>query len=398
MTKNKILILIALLFISGLGAYYIFNKNKSSAGPMFTAEKPFRKKMTQYINAAGTLKAKEEITVGSLVAGRVIKVLAGDNAFVKRDQILVELDDGVGDSAVKAVKAQINQIEDKLEYQKNFYARQKALYAVNQISKDTFEQYTSELKILEDQLKQTKAELEIRQKEYDNLFIKSPDDGVVIARTVDLGQMITSRFQATELYKIAKNLKEMEAHVDVDEADIGMIKEGQPATFRVDAFPKEKFRANVKQIKYLAKVIDGVVTYATILNVTNPDLKLRPGMTTNVDIKVAKELNALAVPNKALRIDDAQLEEVAKKLNYTIEKEAGIKPKKDIDSLWILENKKFKQIKVTTGVKQDKYTEIKSNNVNETTDVITEITEITRDNKLLQQMFARPGTIGSTKK
>lgn len=396
MTKNKIIIIITLLFISGAGAFYIFKKNKTAKGPLFTTEKPLRKKMTQYINAAGTLKAKEEITIGSLVAGRVIKIHAWDNAFVTKDQVLVELDDGIGDSAVKALKAQIKQIEDKLEYQRKFYDRQKALFAVNQISKDSFEQYTSELKVLEDQLEQARAELEIRQKEYDNLFIKSPDDGVVIARTVDLGQMITSRFQATELYKIAKNLKEMEAHVDVDEADIGMVKEGQFATFRVDAFPKVKFRANVKQIKYLAKVIDGVVTYATILNVNNPDLKLRPGMTTNVDIKVAKEANALVVPNKALRIDEPQLEAVAKKLNFAIEKEEDIK--KDTDNIWILNDKKFKQIKVTTGVKQDKYTEIKNANVNENTDVVTEINEISNRSEMLQKMFAKPGTIGSTKK
>jgi HlyD family secretion protein len=248
--------------------------------------------------------------------------------------------------------------------------------------------------------------LEIAEKAYKNLFIRSPSNGIVTARNVELGQQITAQLQATVLYEIAEDLQNMEAWIDVDEADIGMIKEGQEAFFTVDSFPKQKFNAKVKRIRYQAKIIDNVVTYATVLDVKNPDLKLRPGMTTNVDIRVAEAKQALTVPNKALRINSQILKDNAQQLKlkfeeitgeenvtYTERRTSGKQIKKEKETLWIWQENKIKQIEVDFGINDGKYMQVLKG-IDENVSVITEVDEIKRDYKFLQGMIGGAG-IGS---
>ncbi|MBU4269371.1 efflux RND transporter periplasmic adaptor subunit [Candidatus Dependentiae bacterium] len=398
MNNKKIIIITSTVIITVALSIYFFKKNHHEKKALFETSTPIRKDLTQYVNASGTLSAKDEITIGSLDAGRVVEIKADDNDFVKKDQVLVILDDGINYSAVKKFKAVVDEANANLEYYKNFYARQTELYKANQISQDQFEQYTQQLKVLEARVIQAIGELEMRQQEYDNLFIKSPADGVVIAKEVNLGQMITSRFQATVLYKIAKDLHHMEAKVDVDEADVGLVKDGQEATFTVDAFPKLKFTAKVEQIRYLAKIVDNVVTYATILDVDNPDLTLRPGMTTNVNIKVKESKNALCVKNKSLRINSLVLENVAKKLDFEFIRIPDTDAKTEIDHVWVLDNNKFKQIAVEIGSKHGTYSEIISKEIDDNSLILTSVEDTERNNDMLEQIFNKPGSIGSKKK
>ncbi len=397
MIKNKKLLIISSLIIISLGVFWFLKKTTKDVTPPFQTSKPQRKDLAQYVTASGTLKPKKQIAVGSLVAGRVIKIHVDNNDFVKKDQILAELDDGIGGSAIKKFKAALKEAKANLDYYEKFYKRQKKLFEAEQISQDLFEQYTKNLEVFKTRVIQITGDLEIRQQEYDNLFIRSPEDGVIIAKQIDLGMMITSRLDAKILFFIAKDLKKMEAYVDVDEADIGMVQEGQQVIFKVDAFPKLKFKSKIEQIRYLARMVNNVITYATILDVNNPDLKLRPGMTTNVDIKVAQAKNALVICNKALRIDYKQLKETAKKLDYKFEKIPGTNSKTSIDHVWILEDKeKFKQIPIKLGVREGKYTQIISDKINNNTTIITELRAPKRENIILKQIFSRQG-IGSKK-
>lgn len=397
--QNKFLWFIVICLLIGAGILWYFKTSQKDDEPLFFTETPFKQDIIQYVNSSGTLKAKEQITIGSLEAGRVIKVLADDNDVVKTGQVLAILDNGIGDSELKQKKALLNETKAKLKYEEKFFARQKQLYESKQISTDLFEKYTRDLEVLTNNVLQTEAVLDVAQQTYDNLFIKSPANGVVISKKVDLGQMITARLQATVLFIIAKDLHQMEANVDVDEADVGLVHEQQEACFTVDAFPKKEYHSKVKQIKYLAEIVDNVVTYGVILDVDNPNLKLRPGMTTDVDIKVAQAKDALLVKNRTLRISDNILETVAKKLDYKFIKF----PIKDrgpkIDLIWIFENgDTFRQIKVKTGAREGSLTQIISNEINENTKIVSEITAIERENVLLKQLFAKPGTIGETKK
>jgi HlyD family secretion protein len=273
------------------------------------------------------------------------------------------------------------------------------MYKSSQISQNSYDQFTRDYETAKAKVDQTQAALDLATKTYNNLFINAPADGIVIAKRIDLGQMVTAQLQATVLFEIAKDLHEMEAWLDVDEADIGMVKEGQEAVFTVDSFPKKHFEATVKRIQYQAKTVDNVVTYATVLDVQNPKLRLRPGMTANVEIKVAENETALVVPNKALRINHLNVEYVANKLKYKLEKVSaeeklsGQKSKKVVkDYIWIFDNKTIKQVEVKLGINDGKFIEIKKG-IQDNSDVIVEVEAAPRENPL-GKLFPQPGGLG----
>ena len=399
MSIKKFLLLISLILLP-VGVFYAFHKKRKAiiVEPIKT-EKPIRKAVIQMITASGNLKAREQISVGSLVAGKVIDIKVEDNDVVKKGQVLAVLDDGVGDTETKRLTANLAEAKANYVYLEKFYKRQTALYKAGQISQNNYDQITRDLDISKAKVDQTQAALDLAMQTYNNLFIKSPADGIVIAKRVDLGQMVTAQLQATVLFEIAKDLHEMEAWLDVDEADIGMVKEGQEAVFTVDSFPKKHFEAKVKRIQYQAKTVDNVVTYATVLDVKNPKLRLRPGMTANVEIKVAENENALIIPNKALRINPVNIEYVANKLKYKLEKVsveeklAGQKSKKIMkDYVWILDNKTIKQIEAKLGINDGKFTEI-IKGIQDDSDIITETENAPRDNPL-GKLFPQMGGIG----
>jgi HlyD family secretion protein len=396
---KKFIIFLTLLILSA-GAFYMFRKkNKVQISEPIKIEKPIKKPLIQLVTATGNLKAKEHISVGSLVAGKIVEIKAEDNDIVKKDQVLAVIDDGTGDTETRRLKAALAEAKANFEYIEKFYKRQTALYKSGQISQNAYDQLTRDYKAAQTKVDQNQASLDLSMQTYDNLFIKSPADGIVISKQIDLGQMVTAVLQATVLFEIAKDLHDMEAWLDVDEADIGMVKEGQDAIFTVDSFPKKQFTGRVKRIQYQAKIVDNVVTYATVLDVKNPKLRLRPGMTANVEIKVADNPNALSVPNKALRINSLNIEYVANKLKYNFEKisedqkTAGQKSKKVIrDYLWILEGKTIKQIEVKLGINDGKFTEVKKG-INEDSNIIVDMEAAPRENPL-SKLMPQVGGIG----
>lgn len=389
MKHIKLLAAITLFITIPAGFYFFIKKRNSKKLVWHQTEMPLRKNLSQYINASGRLQPQDQITVGSLVAGRIIKLHVDDNDFVKQNQVLVQLDDGVGYSAVKKAKAALLEAEANLEYTKAFYERQQALYSTGQLAKDAFEGYTKNYHSANARTLQAQAGLEIAQQNYDNLFIKAPTDGVIIAKKVDLGQMVTSRLQATELFTIAKDLTKMEAEIDVDEADVGMVKQGQDAVFTVDAFPARPFQSKVKQVHYHYRIVDNVVAYAVILDVDNPNLTLRPGMTTNVDIKVASAQNVLCVPNKALRINKTMLAKVAKKIGFTVESIPKTIDSKSKSSLWVLEKKThFKQVHVKLGISDARFRQV-IEGITEADTVVTEALDPSRENPILASSGVR---------
>lgn len=382
MRHHKLLLAIAAFILIPLGFYFFVKKRNTKKLVWHATRNPITKDLTQFITASGSLKAQDQITIGSLVAGRIVKLLADDNDFVKKDQVLVELDDGIGYSSVKKATAALLQAKASFLYIEKFYARQTALFESGQLAQDTFEGYTKDFETAKAQVLASEAELEIRQQGYDNLFIKTPEDGIVIAKKVDLGQMVTARLQATELFIIAKDLTKMEAEIDIDESDVGAVKVGQEAVFTVDSFPQKPFTAKVTQINYDYKVVENVITYGVILNVSNPDLTLRPGMTTNVSIKTAKAEKALCVLNKALRVNRKSVEAIAQKEDMFVQNVEKTVDTKSLETLWLLNGKTFKEVIVKTGITDGKYTQI-IEGISASDNVVVEALDPNRENPVL---------------
>lgn len=396
MNKKNVIITLFLVCTTSTTAYFFLNKKKEILNVV--TEQPQRRHLAQFVTASGTLKAKDQFTVGSLVTGKVVNILVDNNDHVKKDQVLAILDNGIGDTDIKKLIAQCAEAQATYDFQKKLFERQKELFASGQLAKNKFEQEERDFLITQARVEQLNASLEREQKMYANLFIKSPDTGTIIAKKIDIGQQITSQLDATVLFIIAKDLTDMEAYVDVDEADIGLIQENQEAVFTVDTFSKRPFVSSVKQVQFQSKIVENVITYATVLKVSNPTIELRPGMTTNVEIKVGEDKNALSVPNKALRLSTFRLEEFAKKAGYAIEKlelKPGSIKQQQQDTIWILENKTIKQINVKLGVVDIRFTQV-IDGLSEQSDVIVEFTEQPHENILLRSVYgARPGTIGT---
>lgn len=392
-------VLITLVFITGLTAFGIKTfvaRTKKQPVP-YTTEKAKRRNIVQYITASGTVKAKtkDQISIGSLAAGKVEKLLADDNDVVKKNQILAILDNGIGKNGINLAAAQLEQAKAQLTYQEQFLKRQKALFEAEELAENAYDLVILQHAQATGKVKELEANLAIEQRKYEDLFIRAPEDGTITARKIELGQMITSQFDAKVLFEEVKDLTAMEVWADVDEADIGLVKDGQEARFTVDTYANREFKSKIRLIQFNAKIVDNAITYAAVLSAANPNIELRPGMTANVDIKVAERKEVLCVPYSAQRINILQLEEYSKKNNLTCTKIApSPQPGKRIESLWIFENNSFKQIPVTFGARDNNFIEV-CEGLSETQNVVTKFLLITDNSSALKSMFG--GGIGGSK-
>lgn len=398
MLKKILFFSSALALCIGIGIFILFHNQQNHENKiLWKSEKPIERYLIQYVSATGSLRAKDQITIGSLEAGRVVEILVDFNDKVKKDQLLAILDNGIGDTVVKQLKATLEETEIRFKYQKSYYERQKQIYEAKQLSENEFEIITRDFEAAHLAVEQAKNRLAQEERRYNNLFIRSPEDGVIIAKKIDEGQMITSQLDATVLFNIAKDLSDMEAHVDIDEADVTMVKDNQEAVFTIAGMPKKLFSSNVREVQYLAKTVDNVTTYDAVLAVKNPDLILRPGMTVNVDIKVGENTKALSIPNKALRLSALKAEQQAKLRNIPFIKSV---PQQTLDktpppdTLFIINEESIKEIAVQIGISDGKYTEI-VNGITSDMEVITQFIDLETNNAFIKKMFqGAPGQIG----
>lgn len=392
--RTRYLVVAASIFI--VGAYYFWYSSSTHTDHNKTLDlcTLTRRNLEQFVKASGTLKAKEQLVVGSLVGGRVLEWYADANNPVKKGQILAKIDDGIGYAGVEKALGLVEERTAELARAKQIFARISLLLESSAAPQDEYDKQRFAVDLAQARLVQAKADLKMNELKYENLSIKSPDDGTVIARKIDVGQMVTAQLQATELFVIAKDLRHMEATIDVDEADIGLIRPGQEAFFVVDAFPTVEYKATVLRVENLAKSAGTVISYSVILNVENPDLTLRPGMTTNVQINVAKTTQALCIPQRCLRLAKNALEASAKLMNHALEphQDTG-KPSRTYQSyVWVKEGQKIKQVSVKIGVSDTEHAQIVSG-ITEQSQVVCGVNAGIKENSLLQR-FGQKSPIG----
>jgi HlyD family secretion protein len=315
MKAAKTWIIGALTLAAAGGGAYAWTRNAKPAAPKYETVKVDQGRIVARVTATGTLSALVTVQVGSQVSGRISELFADFNSTVKKGQVIAKMDPSLFKAAVEQAranyaaakgnlersKAQAVEAERQFERAKALAERQLIATADRDTAESTAAAARAQVSASEGAVAQAAASLNQAEVNLAYSTIKSPIDGVVISRSVDVGQTVAASLQAPTLFTIAEDLSKMQVDTSVAEADVGKLRPDMPATFLVDAYPQERFRGKVRQIRNAPQTVQNVVTYDAVIDVDNPELKLKPGMTANVTFIYAEKPNVLRVPNAALR-------------------------------------------------------------------------------------------------
>lgn len=366
---KKILIGIVIVVVLGMVAFIIFRSKESEL--RFRTEKVTRGDIEATVTATGTVNAVTTVLVGTQVSGTIKHLYVDFNSPVKNGQLIAQIDPAIFEAQVEqaranlfSAKANVDKAEAALLDARRTMDRNRELFSRNLIarseldtSETNYEAARAQVSATKAQVAQAEAALRYAETNLKYTRILSPVDGIVVSRNVDVGQTVAASFQTPTLFTIAQDLTKMQINTNVDEADIGKIKVGQYVEFTVDAYPDITFKGRVSQVRSAPITVQNVVTYDVVIKVDNPELKLKPGMTANVSIIVARKGGILRIPNAALRFRPP---------------EAGKPSEYKGPGVWIIENRKPERIKVATGISNGNYTELVSSEIMEGQEVIVE--------------------------
>src|SRR5580765_3360772 len=281
-------------------AFVVRHLRTGSAANYQTAEIT-RGPITQAVTATGTLNPVLNVQVGSQVSGNISKLFADFNSQVKAGQVVAQIDPMLFQAAVTQAEGDLASAQAALELAKVNADRIQKLFVQKNSSQQDLDQAMANLHQAEANVKIKQGALDKAKADLDHCTITSPIDGVVISRSVDVGQTVAASLQAPVIFQIANDLTKMQIDSNVAEADVGVVQVGQDVDFTVDAFPTQTFHGKVVQVRNAPITVQNVVTYDTVIGVSNPDQKLKPGMTANVSIVAAHRDDTLKIPNSALR-------------------------------------------------------------------------------------------------
>lgn len=300
MNKKKALVIAAVAAIATL-AVWLLSGGKKEEKITFDTAAVAPANIMNSITATGTIEPVTSVTVGTQVSGIVSKLFVDYNSVVKKGQVIAELDKTNLMSQLNTAKTQLATAQSQLNYQTANYNRYKTLFEKGLVAADDFDNAKLSYTQAKEQVASAKEEVQRAQTNLGYATITSPIDGVVLSKSVEEGQTVAASFSTPELFTIAQDLTNMQVVADVDEADIGDVKEGERVSFTVDAYPDDTFEGKVKQVRQEATTTNNVVTYEVVISAPNADLKLKPGLTANVTIYTAERKGVLSVPSKALR-------------------------------------------------------------------------------------------------
>lgn len=348
MNKKKALVIAAVAAIATL-AVWLLSGGKKEEKITFDTAAVAPANIMNSITATGTIEPVTSVTVGTQVSGIVSKLFVDYNSVVKKGQVIAELDKTNLMSQLNTAKTQLATAQSQLNYQTANYKRYKTLFEKGLVAADDFDNAKLSYTQTKEQVASAKEEVQRAQTNLGYATITSPIDGVVLSKSVEEGQTVAASFSTPELFTIAQDLTNMQVVADVDEADIGDVKEGERVTFTVDAYPDDTFEGEVKQVRQEATTTNNVVTYEVVISAPNADLKLKPGLTANVTIYTAERKGVLSVPSKALRFTP-QKETVGK---MKIVDAANAKNK-----VWTIEGNSIVAHKVNIGMTDGTNTQI----------------------------------------
>ncbi len=368
---KKILLAIVIVLILGGSAFWLLKSNENA--PKFRTDKVTKGNIVSTVTATGTVNAVTTVLVGTQVSGTIKNLYVDFNSPVRKGQQIAQIDPTIFQAAVDQAKANLLSAQANLEKAetalvdaKRTYGRNKELFARNLIARSDLD--TSETAYDTDKaqiasakaaVSQAEASLKSAETNFQYTKIVSPVDGIVVSRNVDVGQTVAASFQTPTLFTIAEDLTKMQIDSSIVEADIGKVKVGQTVDFTVDAYPEITFKGSVVQVRNAPIIVQNVVTYDVVVGVSNPDLKLMPGMTANVSIIISSKKDILRIPNSALRFRPEGFKPTAE------QKGVGV---------WVNENGELKRIKITTGITDGNFTELVSGDLKEGQELVVEMT------------------------
>jgi len=382
-TNLKKILIVAAVVIAILLIWFLFF-HKADEPITVEAEKPTTGYIAQSVTATGKIEPVDTVTVGTQVSG-IIKYLYVDfNSKVKKGELLAELDKSLLQATLDQYKSNLLTSQSQLLFAKNNFNRQNLLFKTDAISKADYDSALNTYEAAKAGVESAKAQVRSATKNLSYADIYSPIDGVVLNRNISIGQTVAASFSTPTLFIIAKDITKMEVEANVDEADIGDIKAGDRASFTVDAFINDQFGGTVREIRLHPSVSSNVVTYTTIINASNDDMKLKPGMTANIIIYTKEVNNAMLIPAKALTFTpDSALtknyEVVGKPARKGMRKRGGpgspmanqvshtAKSRNDTSGVtkqramvWLLQGKKLVQKRIEIGLNDNTHVEVLS--------------------------------------
>lgn len=387
---SKIWIAVIVIVVIAVAAWAL-SGGKKEEEINFKEEAVKTETLQNSVTATGTIEAVTSVTVGTQVSGIVNKLYVDYNSQVKKGQVIAELDKTNLLSELNTAKANLASATSNLSYQAANMNRYQTLYKKGLVSADEYENALLTYRQAKEQVASSKENVQKAQTNLGYATITSPIDGTVISKSVEEGQTVAASFNTPELFTIAKDLTNMQVVANVDEADIGGVKEGDRVTFTVDAYPDDTFEGTVKQVRLEATTTNNVVTYEVVISAPNADLKLKPGLTANVTIYTQERSGVLAVANKALRFTPTK---------ETVGKDMKIVDCKGKNKVWTLSDKTLTAHPVTIGQTDGVHTEIikgirKGQKI--VTEIIVNTPEEEEDTQQSQGLISGPGPRGKKK-
>ncbi|MCX6295433.1 MAG: efflux RND transporter periplasmic adaptor subunit, partial [Bacteroidetes bacterium] len=368
-----------------IGFYYFFLRNTDKAIVWKTAAIE-KGSVRIIVTATGSINALTTVQVGTQVSGTISKLFADFNSVVKKGKLIALLDTTFLSASKEDAEAAVQKASLQVIQSKREFERVKILFDKNVISQSEYDLALTSYETAESILKSAKSQFTRSKINLQYAFVRAPISGTIISRNMDVGQTVISSFNSPVLFTIANDLTKMQVNANVDEADIGQIKIDQKAFFTVDAYPNESFNGVIKQIRLQPTVIQNVVNYTVIIDVPNPELKLMPGLTANINIIVNEHDNIFRVSSNAIRFQppieyfdkSAVLSDSAKNFwkiklihNNVVNKFSNIK-QDSTHYIWIKKGDAIYPEKVVVGLSDDSYVEI-SGNINQGMEVVTGI-------------------------
>jgi len=352
--RNGIIVLASCLVVASSLGIWIMTGSQGRESLSLETAAVTRTDIHNSVTATGTVEPVTLVDVGTQVSGIIDKLYVDYNDHVKAGQLIAEMDKVTLESELEQAEAQLSSSKTEYEYRMKEYLRTEQLYKKELVSDAEYDEALYLYETAKNAYEQNKASIVGVRRNLGYATITSPIDGVVISRAVEEGQTVAAGFETPTLFSIANDLKDMQVVADVDEADIGYVAEGQRVEFTVDAYPDDVFTGNVKQVRLEATTESSVVTYEVVISASNPELKLKPGLTANVTIYTLDRQDVCAVPSKALRfVPDTEL---LSKLGLSV---SGVPAGTAASgTVWVVDGQTVRPVTVSTGVTDGDVTEI----------------------------------------